>query len=346
MKNTLETRLGLFVALIVIAAFFIMLIVGGFDRFQRGLHLRALFDTAQELKVGDPVKLVGVQIGRVEKIAITEVTAANITTNKDNTFTTNTLVTSKVEVTMKLNKGAVVRTDSRATIKFAGLMGRNFVSLDFGSPTNKAVVASDGTLIGSIEQPDLNSMITKLDNVASGVENLTKSFTGDKIDNLLGPFTDFLKQNSGPLTATIANLRATSGQMAEGKGTLGKLLYDESLYTTALTTVSNLQTTGDEIKLTIAEARKIIDGVNAGEGSLGKLVKDEKLYTETTTSMTNLKEILQKINQGQGTVGKLVNDQEFYKNARLTLQKLDKATEGLEDQGPLSVLGTMANSLF
>ena len=29
MKNTLETRLGLFVALIVLAAFFIMFIVGG-----------------------------------------------------------------------------------------------------------------------------------------------------------------------------------------------------------------------------------------------------------------------------------------------------------------------------
>ncbi|MBC8095443.1 MAG: hypothetical protein H7Y43_06500 [Akkermansiaceae bacterium] len=62
--------------------------------------------------------------------------------------------------------------------------------------------------------------------------------------------------------------------------------------------------------------------------------------------MTNLKEILEKINQGKGSVGKLVNDQEFYRNAKLTLQKLDKATEGLEDQGPLSVLGIAVNSLF
>jgi phospholipid/cholesterol/gamma-HCH transport system substrate-binding protein len=62
--------------------------------------------------------------------------------------------------------------------------------------------------------------------------------------------------------------------------------------------------------------------------------------------MANLKEILQKINQGQGSVGKLVNDQAFYNNAKLTLQKLDKATEGLEDQGPLSVLGIAVNSLL
>ena len=45
-------------------------------------------------------------------------------------------------------------------------------------------------------------------------------------------------------------------------------------------------------------------------------------------------------------MGKLVNDDEFYRNAKLSLQKLDKATEGLEDQGPLSVLGIAVNSLF
>ena len=79
---------------------------------------------------------------------------------------------------------------------------------------------------------------------------------------------------------------------------------------------------------------------------MGKLLKDDKLYRETTDAMTNLKEILQKVNQGQGSVGKLVNDQEFYRNAKLTLQKLDQATEGLEDQGPLSVLGLAVSKLF
>jgi phospholipid/cholesterol/gamma-HCH transport system substrate-binding protein len=62
--------------------------------------------------------------------------------------------------------------------------------------------------------------------------------------------------------------------------------------------------------------------------------------------MTNLHQILLKINQGDGTVGKLVNDQEFYKNAKLSLQKLDKAADGLEDTGPISMLGILGNNLF
>lgn len=323
MKNTLETRLGLFVAFIVLAAFIIMYILGGFEKFQRGLQVHALFKTAQELKLGDRVKMAGVEVGKVEKIELAD---------------------GKVRVTMSLRATTPVKTDTTATIKFAGLLGQSFVALDFGTPAGRP--ATPDSILQTVEQPDLSVIMQKLDNVATGVENLTKSFTGDKIENLFGPLTDFIKQNNAPLTATIANLRAMSSQIAEGKGTFGKLIYDDALYNSALTTVTSLQSTADQVKLALGDARKIIDGVNAGEGSLGKLVKDEKLYTETTASMTSLKEILQKLNSGQGTVGKLINDQEFYKNAKLTLQKVDKATEGLEDQGPLSVLGILVNNLF
>jgi phospholipid/cholesterol/gamma-HCH transport system substrate-binding protein len=325
MKNTLETRLGIFVALAVIAAVLILEIVGGVERFERGYRLYALFNTVQDLKEGDRVKMAGVEVGRVERISLEE---------------TN----NKVMVTMKIRSNVQVKTDSIATVKFTGLLGQNFVGLDFGS--RNAPLAAPGTVLASTEQPDLSAMMAKLDNVATGVENLTKSFTGDKIDNLLGPFTDFLKANRVPLTAAIANVQAVSSQIASGKGTVGKLIYDDSLYTSAYRAVTNLEDTASQIKATVADARKVVDQVNAGQGSVGKLLHDDKLYTETTTAMTNLKEILQKVNQGQGSVGKIVNDQELYRNAKLTLQKLDQATEGLEDQGPLSVLGTAVNKLF
>ncbi len=312
MKNSLETRLGYFVAIIVSAAVFIMIIVGGFEKFQSKLRVHALFDSAQQLKPGDRVKLAGVEVGKVSSIM---------------------LDSNKVVVIMLLRTDAPVKLDSTATIQMAGLMGQNFVSLEFGS-TKAAQVANDA-LLNSTEQPDITVIMKKLDGVATGMQGLTKTLSGEKIDNLLLP-----------LTASVNDIRSVSAQIASGKGTIGKLVFDESLYTTALTTVSNLQSTSDEIKAAIADAKKTINGINAGEGTLGKLVKDETLYAETTAAMTNIKEIAQKINQGQGTIGKLVNEQEFYKNAKITLQKVDKATEGLEDQGPLSVLGILANNLF
>ncbi len=323
MKNTLETRLGIFFALALIAAFLIMEMIGTFDFFKRGIRVHARFSTVQELKEGDPVKMAGVQIGRVEKID---------------------LLKDKVDVTMKLNMPDNVRTDSKATVKFAGLMGQSFLEISFGSATAFAV--DNDTLIKSEEQPDLSMLMARLDKVASGIERATESISGESFERLLAPLTDFVKENSPRLTAILSNIKTISSQVAEGKGTVGRLINEDTFYQTALAAVTNLNDTASEIKATVSQARNVVAEINAGKGTLGKLAKDDALYKETATALTNLREILQKINQGQGSVGKLVNDESLYKNAKLSLQKLDKATEGLEDQGPLSVLGIAINSLF
>ena len=171
MKNTLETRLGLFFAMALLAAIIVLEMVGGRELFRSGPTIRARFNNALELRAGDPVKMAGVEIGRVTKVK---------------------LVDSKVEVSMKITQEAGVRTDSKATIRFVGLMGQNFVAIDFGSP--KAPLIAPDALLESMEQADLNSLMTKLDGVASGVEGLTKNFSGESFGNLFGPFTDFLKE--------------------------------------------------------------------------------------------------------------------------------------------------------
>src|SRR6185436_629942 len=128
MKNSLETRLGIFVLLAALAFALILEMVGGIDRFSRGTHLHALFNNVQELKVGDRVKMAGVEIGRVEEIQIAD---------------------QQVKVTMKIRKKSQVKVNSTATIKFTGLMGQNFVSVDFGTPD--AQPATDGAILKSEE---------------------------------------------------------------------------------------------------------------------------------------------------------------------------------------------------
>jgi len=130
MKNSLETRLGVFVVLVAMAAVLIVETLGGMASFRGGYRIRALFNTVQDLKVGNSVKMAGVEIGRVEKIA---------------------LAGNKANVTMKLHSDAVVKTDSKAVVKFTGLMGQNFVAIGFGS--TEAPRATDGMVLETEEQP-------------------------------------------------------------------------------------------------------------------------------------------------------------------------------------------------
>jgi len=329
MKNTLETRLGIFFALALVVAVLVLEMVGAADFFKGGYSITASFKNAQELKKGDAVKTAGVEIGRVESIE---------------------LDSGRARVSMKIQKKYEVKTDARAVIKFTGLMGNNFVAIEGGSPAAPRIESGS---LETYEQPDLSVLMSKLEGVATGVENLTKSFSTDNISTLLGPLTDFIKQNSAPLSAVIGNFRTVSDNIAGGRGTVGRLVMDDSLYVATYSTMTNLQLAGADIKNVTGQAdamlrdvRMLIDGINQGKGTLGRLTKDEKLYNETTVAMSNLREILEKLNRGQGSVGKLLNDDTFLKNAKLSLQKLDKATDSLEDQGPLSVLGLVVGSLF
>ena len=251
MKNSLETKLGIFVILAVFAAWAIIETLGSADFFRHGFHVSARFDSAQDLKVGDRVKMAGVEIGRVEKIALAE---------------------NKASVAMKLHGDAVVKTDSKAVIKFTGLMGQNFVAISFGSPgANKA---EEGMVLETAEQADLNAIMAKLDNAAAGIQNITKVFSGDKIDNILGPLTDFFKQNSAPITATISNVKNISSQIAAGQGTIGKLITDETLYHATTSSMTNLN--------------QILQKVNQGQGTIGKLVNDQDFYKNAKLSMQKL----------------------------------------------------------
>jgi len=173
----------------------------------------------QELKKGDLVKMAGVEVGRVHSISLTN---------------------EKVRVTLKIKKGdADVKTDSKATIKFTGLLGQNFVALDFGSPD--APRAVEGAILSTTEKPDLSAIMAKLDNVAGDIQGLTKSFTPDNLAPLFGPITDFMKNNSTNLSAMLDNARSITEQVASGRGSVGRMLYDDTLYNTALSAVVGLQ---------------------------------------------------------------------------------------------------------
>lgn len=323
MKNSLETRLGLFFAISLIVVFLLVEMVGNKSAFSKGVPMSAEFENIQELKPGDPVKMAGVEVGSIRDIRLAE---------------------GKVRVDLTVNPDIEIRTSSKASIKFVGLLGQNYISLSFGNPTDPKAVAN--AMLQTEEQPDIASLMAKLEGVASGVENLTRSFDSDGFTKMLAPVTDFIESNSENFSALIENARNVTTEVAEGRGSIGKLIMDDSFYNSTMASVESLQGAVTNVNETFGGAKAIVDRINAGEGSLGLLSSDDAIYKEGRDALANLREVLQKINQGKGSIGLLVNDKAFYDSAKLTLQKVDKATESLEDQGPLSILGLAVNSLF
>jgi phospholipid/cholesterol/gamma-HCH transport system substrate-binding protein len=62
--------------------------------------------------------------------------------------------------------------------------------------------------------------------------------------------------------------------------------------------------------------------------------------------MQRINSIAAKIDDGKGTIGRLVNEDDLYRDAKTTLHKVEKAVDGLSDQGPMSALGVVVGTLF
>ncbi len=60
----------------------------------------------------------------------------------------------------------------------------------------------------------------------------------------------------------------------------------------------------------------------------------------------NAEEITDNLRAGQGTVGKALTDDSLYTEAQDTLRTVNRATQSVEDQSAISLLGTIVTSLF
>lgn len=168
--------------------------------------------------------------------------------------------------------------------------------------------------------------------------------------------TDLLEE----LGAAVASVREITDQVTAGKGTLGKLIYDDTLYNN-LSNVSdklakgegtvgkliNDETVYNDLKATMANLQEVSGRLEKGEGTLGKLLsKDDKLYNDLSTTMANLRSITDKVGSGEGTLGKLVNDDQIYVEAQKLLGELRAAIDDMRETSPVTTFSTVFFGAF
>jgi phospholipid/cholesterol/gamma-HCH transport system substrate-binding protein len=168
--------------------------------------------------------------------------------------------------------------------------------------------------------------------------------------------TDILEE----VGAAVASLREMTDQIAEGKGSLGKLIHDEELYnnlrdasarlTQGEGTIGKLlkdETVYNDLQATMANLKQVSERLASGEGTLGKLLsEDDQFYKNMSASMENLRNITGKIEAGEGTLGKLVNDDEIYVEAQRLLGEVRAAIDDMRETSPVTTFSTIFFGAF
>jgi phospholipid/cholesterol/gamma-HCH transport system substrate-binding protein len=297
----------------------------------QGYNLVAGFESLKELKEGDEVRMAGVKIGEVEKTR---------------------LAGRRAEAVLRISHKVRIKSDATASIIMAGLIGTNYIGIDLG--TDSAPDLPEGSEIQTKTTADLNSVMTQIGELGRKLEgalgDLSGSLKGDgtggglpgviqKVDQLVG-------ENRENIAKTTANLQSITDKVNRGEGTLGKLINEPGLHNELITTLNEIKQGAAEAKTFIANAQSIIDQVKAGKGAIGTLVFDQKAGDDIKAAIATIRSVSDKISRGEGTLGKLLNDDTMMTDVQAIMKKADRALDGLDDTGPITAVGVVANGLF
>lgn len=286
----------------------------------------ATFDDLKQLQIGDDVRLAGVRIGSV--------TDASLRGNL-------------AVATLSIDKKFSVPSDSVATISMAGLLGANYIAILPGN--NPHPLQPNGTL--KTQNPlDVGAVLQKFGSVGERLDRILANFDGKDIgDNLFGGLRDvgdFFRNNREKFSKIIdncseitQNVNTITQHVAEGQGTLGKLIYDEHAY--------------EQFNNMIQSLSNIAKSIENGQGLVGKLLYDPKtsqsfdtLMENSDTMMKNLKEFSARLNNEHSTLGRIISDDSLYKKAEAALDKVDGAVNSVSNSGPVTAVGAAASALF
>lgn len=223
----------------------------------------------------------------------------------------------KVEMNIEKDYQSIVKKDTRAKVGADGFIGNKLIILSGGS-ANAGVVEDGSTL--AIEQ-------------AIGMDEMMATF----------------QDNNKNLLAITSNFKQISEQMMNGKGSIGKLLNDDQLFT-------ELQNTIVTIRATAANAQQMVAGVSdytaklTSKGSLAnELITDTVIFSRLRSTVRQIdalsdratavvatlnqasQNINQKLNDNSNPAGLLLNDKETTADIKTTIKNLQAASAKLDE---------------
>ena len=256
---------------------------GGTSIFQSKKLFRAYFTSVNGLTTGSPVWMRGVEVGNVRSIKFDP-------------------ETHKIEVVGKVRSGVwhMVTTDSKAKISAIGLIGDKFIDLIPGTP-GAPVLAQNGAIEvieddvdklfreGAWALENMNALakdfkivlgkivdgegaIGKLFNDTTLYDNLNQVIT--ELNATLRAFNENQSRAFASLESGVASFEKLADALTDSGGTVGRLLFDTTLYA---------DLTGMTGKL-----NSILDKIESGQGTMGAAVNDPALYD-------NLKDLVARV---------------------------------------------------
>lgn len=334
-------RVGLFLAICTaVLAFAIVLLGSKSGLFARKVTLYASFENVNGLVVGAPVRLAGLDVGRVSKIMFPDDLRQR---------------EARIELAIQERYFPRLRSDSRAFIDSKGLLGDKLINLTIGSPDQpplregdliptrsalsieelagqvKTAVASithvsdrAGALLEGLAQPasvaDIQRILHSVAGILEGVEHadgVAHRLIYDRTyaDEVAGILRE-TQRSLGALHASLTHVEHITREVQGGRGALHELIYGQH----------GAQTFAD-LQAAAAELSQLVNDVRNKPGLLHALIYDPasgEMLAEWTDFSERINRLSKNIERGQGTLGGLLVDPSVYEDLKSLLGNIER----------------------
>ncbi len=258
----------------------------------------------------------GLRVGapvRLSGVDIGNVSKILIVRDKDRQLTP-VKVLMKVSTKYDFN----LRRDSVTSLDTAGVLGETYLDIDSSQAVGP--VARNGDALPTHVHPDFNEVVRSSQSTLQNMDALLK-----RADRIMA-FVESGKGSIGKLiydptlydrfSQTVAELKTVVDEIAKGQGSLGQLINSNDAY--------------NKFVATLDKMNAVVDDLQQGKGTAGKFLKDPSLYNNANDTVANLKKVSEDLNAGKGTAGRLLKDEELGKKIDTTMTKLAALTSELE----------------
>jgi phospholipid/cholesterol/gamma-HCH transport system substrate-binding protein len=244
----------------------------------------AEFSQIASLETGGKVRVSGMDAGEVEEIRVPAGPSAKF----------------RVQMRVRRDLQPLIRVDSVASIQNDGLVGNKFVQIQTGS--DGAAPVEDGGTIQSREPLDLADLLQMMSDTLVTVNAMLVDVKG-RVDEALVAVTStaedvqVLMEEVGGEVQTIlasgdriaANLSDIVAGVQAGRGTVGKLLTEDALYTSVKNIVADAEKAVATVKEASQDARDAIAELRGEKSPVKGLTGDvQQTLQSARDAMTDL----------------------------------------------------------
>jgi len=277
MKKRDEVLVGLVitVAVIVVVLGSLWLARGGLSK---GYPLYVKFPWGAGLKQGQPVLLVGVNVGYVDEVEL----------HQDGILVT----------TLRIVKSYQVPLTSKAAVVPNGIFGDQAIAITPSRPDPRSFKPGDTIPIGP-STPGIAEITSQADSVMKSVNTITTALQTEMVasggihdlrntiaatNRLVNDFAVIAAEQSRQLSATMTSLRRATAAIDSAKV--------DSTVKNFRSASANLAEISGQLKETTGKLDAIVAKVDSGPGSIAKLVNDPGAYNDVRALLQRMDSLL------------------------------------------------------